>query len=508
MESFKCFLNDKWIFLVELEEGSRPLLSDPLPSEEEMQEFREYLDSLKDEKYNRFGKILQLREEIKQIMESLGVSGLNEYDNQLVNAVDMKPTRHNIEKLEQLYELFLSQFEKMKFQIGDMRKRLAQLWKYLDITENHSRKFAKFTEVNQLTYDMLIGEVQRCEQIKKENIRNFIEKVRVEIEEYWDKCMKSDAERLRFPSYTVNTFNEDVLELHELELRDLKAFYEANEPIFAIIQERQELWNQMELLQNKESDPKRYNNRGGQLLKEEKERKMIAMKLPKIEAKLIALVEKFEEDNNRSFTMYGVRIQDIIERDYETKRQEKLTKSGKKVQPTPLRTPARVNMTGLRTPLTIEQTIINRTTMKTTGGRLRVVPQRAPLSTTASSTASSVISVRTENGKRRLIPAKAAGPQAKRQLLGAFTSPGNVLRPVNNNTTAGRNKTTIKNASLKVYNVGSCIKRRSRKSIGKKRRSSVNKKQRTVPRINIDSTTDGSPERDATSYEGFEVSFW
>lgn len=488
-------------YFLELNENTRPLVSDPLPSENEMQEFRDYLDELRDEKYNRYGKIMQTREEIKQIMVKLEISVLSDYDNDLVNSTDMKPTRHNIEKLDHLFEVFMSQFDKMKFQIEDMRKRLALLWKYLDIPENYHRKFAKYTEITQTTYDKLLAEVQRCEQIKKENIRNFIEKVRIEIEEYWDKCLKSDAERLRFPSYTANTFNEDVLELHEDELRDLKMFYENNEALFAMIEERQDLWNQMELLQNKESDPKRYNNRGGQLLKEEKERKMITMKLPKIEAKLLEMVEKFEEDNNRPFTVRGVRIQDIIERDYETKRQEKLTKSGKKILATPARTPGRPNMTTMRTPLTVEQTIINRTAMKSTGARLRIATQpKPPLSTTASSTASSVASIRTENGKRRL-PPKSCGPQAKRQLLGAFVSPGNVLKPVNGNSTASARP--MKNTSLKVYNVGSCIKRRSRKSVSKKRRSSVHKK--TVPKIVLSSSNDTIPERDATSYEGFEV---
>jgi Ase1/PRC1/MAP65 family protein len=478
-----------------------------------MQEFREYLDTLKDEKYNRFGKILQIRDEIKQIMESLGITSLNEYDNQLVNDINMKPTRHNIEKLEHLSKIFMAQYEKMKFQIGDMHKRLTQLWKYLEVSENHVKKYSKCTDISQQTYDILLAEVQRCEQIKKENIKNFIEKVRVEIEEYWDKCLKSNAERLRFPSYSVNSFNEDVLELHEDELRDLKNFYENNQQIFETIQERQELWSQMELLQNKEADPKRYNNRGGQLLKEEKERKMITLKLPKIEKKLVEMAEKFEEENNRPFTVHGVRVQDIIERDYETKRLEKLTKSGKKVQPTLLKTPGRGNMTA-RTPLTVEQTIINRTAMKTTGGRLRVTNQRPIMSTTASSTASSVASVRTENGKRKMIAPKLNGPQAKRQLLNAFASPGpsNVLRPVNSNMTAARNRTAAisvaKNTSMKVYNVGSCIKRRSRKSIGKKRRSSMYKKKKEVPRIHVlETTTDVSPERDQTSYEGFEVSW-
>lgn len=486
----------------EIDESPRPLSCDPLPSEQKMQEFRDYIEQLKDERLNRYDRILQLRENIKSVLDSLEITVLSEYDNNLVYSTEIKPTVHNIGKLEEFYATLMSQYDKMKSHIEDMKKRLAQLWKYLDIPEKHHRQFAKYTKVTQSTYDKLLAEVQRCELIKKENIRNFIERVRVEIEEYWDKCLKSDAERMRFPSYSANTYNEDVLELHEDELRDLKTFYENNEAIFHIIQERQELWNQMETLQNKESDPKRYNNRGGQLLKEEKERKMITMKLPKIEAKLIEMVEKFEGENHRPFTMFGVKIQDIIERDYEAKRQEKLTKSGKKIQATPARTPARVNMTG-RTPLTIEQTIINHTAMKSTGGRLRLA-QKA-LSTTASSTASSTRSVRTENGKRKLPAPKSAGPHAKRQLLGAFASPANgtVLRQVNGN--ASKKTPSTRNVSLKVYNVGSCIKRRSNKSGAKKRKSNTAQSGRPVPEIRLH-TEDSMTERDTTSYEGFEVS--
>lgn len=493
-----------------LEERERPLVSDPLPSEADMQQFRDYIDELTQEEHIRFDKILEIRSDIRQLMKQLEITELNEYDNKLITCTDITPTLHNIEKLENLHKVMVGQFEKMKHQIEDMQKRLSQLWKYLEISEHHQRKYSKYTEITQTTYDKLLGEVQHCEKIKKENIRKFIEKVRVEIEEYWEKCLKSDAERLRFPSYTANIFNEDVLELHEDELRDLKTFYEENEPIFSMIKERQDLWTQMESLQSKESDPKRYNNRGGQLLKEEKERKMITLKMPKIEAKLISLVEKFQEDHNRPFTVYGIPVQDIIEKEYEAKRQEKLTKSGKKVQATPAKTPGRSNLTA-RTPLTVEQTIINRTAMKTTGGRLRIAAQqKQAMSTTSSSTASSVRSVRTDTGKRR-IAAPSTGPQAKRQLLGAFASPapGSVLRQVNgNNTGAMRKPAPVKNPSMKVYNVGSCIKRRSRQSNGK-RRSSMLKKKRPVPTIVLNSTdTENSvTERETTSYEGFEVSF-
>lgn len=509
----------------ELEERPRSLVADPLPSEAELQVFRDYLDKLRDEKYNRFGRILELRDRIKALLKSLEITNLSEYDDNLINSTELKPTSHNIEKIEQLLENCNDQYERMDYQMKDMRKRLAQLWKYLDVSESHQQKYEKYSDVTQSNYDKMTHEVQRCEKIKRENIKVFIERVRVEIEEYWDLCLKSDAERMRFPSYTSNIFNEDVLELHEDELRDLKTFYENNEPIFKLIKERNDLWSQLEVLQNKEQDPKRYNNRGGQLLKEEKERKMLMSKLPKIEDRLIQACDAYEQETNRPFTVKGVRVQDLIDKEYEAKRQEKITKSGKKVQATPLKTPSRGNLTSLRTPLTVEQTIINRTGLKTTGGRLRPAISKATLCTTASSTSSAASTVYTENGKRRMVVPKTTGPQAKRQLLGAFVSPNKLpislsscraaLRAKNDQSHTSQTRGANRKPTIRVYNTGSLIKRKSlsRKSISKKRRSSMLKKSKApIPEIVLSEHEDGEnfgmedvPEN-ATSYEGFEVS--
>ncbi|CAH1730633.1 unnamed protein product [Chironomus riparius] len=510
-EQIENYLHEQDVLCSELGESKRPLSADPLPSEAEMNQFADHLESLTDLKFKRLAEIMNVREDIKEVVSKLELKVLGDFENNLVNSDDLKPTKNNIQKLKDLYQLFESQYQKMKYQMEDMKKRLSQLWKFLDIPESHQHKFDKYTEINQSNYDKLHFEVERCEQIKRENIRVFIERVRIEIEEYWEKCLKSEAERLRFRTFTANTYNEDVLEMHEDELRELKLFYENNEHIFNMIQERQDLWNQMELLQNKEQDPKRYANRGGQLLKEEKERKMITIKLPKIEAKLIEMCEEFEATSKRPFTVFGVAVQDLIEKDYDTKRQEKLTKSGKKILATPMKTPLRANTTGLRTPLTVEQTLINRTNAaKSTGNRLRVPTsalQIKTLSTTSSSTASSVRSVHTENGKRKVIAQVSSVPPAKRKLLGAFVSPAprNVLKPTINNTQNVQNKSNRgnKSATLKVYNVGSIIKRRSksRKSIGKKRRSSLQKCKK-IPEILLSSTE--TLNTDTTNYEGFE----
>lgn len=509
-EQITAYLKEQENLCVELSEAPRPLHSDPLPSEAEMIAFADHLDKLRDLRFKRLEEIMDIREDVKQLLIKLELTHLEEQDQYLMNSHDLKPTKANIKKLQELAELFHDQFKTMRFQIEDMRKRLSQLWKFLEVPEEQQRKFDKYTDFTQTTYDKLHFEVERCEQIKRENIRVFIERVRLEIEEYWEMCLKSDAERRCFPSYTINTFNEDVLELHEDELRNLKSFYENNEQIFKMVAERQELWNQMEILQNKEQDPKRYANRGGQLLKEEKERKMISIKLPKIEAKLIEMAEMFEENYKRPFTIMGITAKDMIEVDYEKKKQEKITKSAKKVPQTPGKTPLRANATTLRTPLTVEHTFTNRTNIKTTGSRLRLAASQKTFSTTASSNASSLRSVHTENGKRKVANQISSAPPAKRKLLGAFASPApprSVLKPLTGNAEGAAGSSSrrpIKNTSMRVYNVGSVIKRRSksRKSIGKKRKSSLLKKK-TIPEIVLPSAS--SHDSDTTSYEGFEV---
>lgn len=479
----------------------------------EMLQFREYLDELQCEKFRRYEEISNYRMDIQSILVSLEITNLDDFDGALINDETIKPTASNIQKLKELHHSFDRKMKLMSSHISDMRNKLQSLWKYCEVPEREQKRFANYVKNTQTTYEKLSSEIERCEQIKRDNIKHFITKVREEIVEYWEKCLKSQAERLRFSSFNTTIFNEDLLELHEDELRGLKSFYEHNEEIFKLYHERNDMWQQMEVLMNKESDPKRYNNRGGQLLKEEKDRKTIGMKLPKMEARLIDMVNNYELQCNKAFTVDGVRIQDIIERDYEKKRQEKITKSGKKLAATPARTPYRANITGMRTPLTVEQTIINRTS-QLKGSQMRLAPTPRTFNkanATSSSNASSIRSVTTTNGKRKL-PPMVTVPQAKRKLLSALSSPSmnnNVLKPINSNSQArpllSRNKPPMnKSIGLKVYNVGSVIKRRSksRKSMSKRKNSMM---RNDAPTVVINSTQDLTLTSNTTSYEGFEV---
>lgn len=93
--------------------------------------------------------------------------------------------------------------------------------------------------------------------------------------------------------------------------------------IFEKFAERNAWWEKWVALENKQNEPNRYNNRGGQLLREEKERKQLNAKLPEIEAEIKKMAIEYRERTNRDFLINGECIIDIMQRDRESIRMAK-----------------------------------------------------------------------------------------------------------------------------------------------------------------------------------------
>lgn len=79
-----------------------------------------------------------------------------------------------------------------------------------------------------------------------------------------------------------------------------------------MLSKRQTLWEKLNALESKSNDANRYNNRGGKLLQEEKERKKIASQLPKVEEELLLLAKEYEIKTGKVFTAYGEDIEILI----------------------------------------------------------------------------------------------------------------------------------------------------------------------------------------------------
>lgn len=482
----------------ELGEVQRVLVRDPLPSEATMCEFRTYLDNLRAEKLQRFDDIAAMRRDIKIMMSHLGIVPQTDREQDLVNELNFPPTRANLLDLRSLHDQVGSWYDDLKENIDRVRNKLQNLWAVLAVSPSLVKKYAKYNEYTQATYDKLFEELDRCETLRRENIQTFIDQTRVEIVHWWDKCLKSNEERSRFSTFKSEVYNEDLLTLHEMELSDLKEFYRTNETIFQLVEQRREMWDKMILLEQKSSDPSRYNNRGGKLLEEEKERKRISIQLPKIESRLLDACKLYEEENKRKFTIYGESLEEIIHEKWKKREEGKVMLSSARKKANMATPTAQQNRTAAlaRTPRTAETmlkhtSIASRTKLTVASESMKHSASKQQLSTA---------------GLKRKMPSPKAGV-VKRSLLKDLNSPRAFVKP-GAPPSASKSRLMPKSPgripTIKVYDTKNGTKRRSRRKSQNKHRRSTSK---NIPDIVVTSSSNSTIQSESVSYEHFENFF-
>ncbi|XP_017045845.1 protein regulator of cytokinesis 1 [Drosophila ficusphila] len=319
----------------ELGELPQPLLADTLPLPEEMVAFRDRLEQLRHQRVQRRKEMDQLRLEIKEDMKRLELHVQTDTGKRFLNQENPCLRPESFERLRLMRQEYADQVQELRNQIDEMRGKVDLLWERLKLTDEFAkRRVRESTSYTQRTYDILREELQRCQAMRRQNLKAFIEQLRIEINEWWDLTLKSTEERRRFNSYFSDPESEDVLELLEMELDELKNFYNSNKKIFELYANRTELWSRMEALEAKANDPNRFNNRGGQLLKEEKERKAMTTRLPKIDQQITELVKSYMAHANTPFLVNGEDILESMSADWEHHRQSKKQPSAHKNYPT------------------------------------------------------------------------------------------------------------------------------------------------------------------------------
>lgn len=147
----------------------------------------------------------------------------------MLNDPQVSLSESTISQLCKLRDEYRQQVHELRGSIERMKSKLDILWNYLEVSPSVRHKFSKYVEYTQTTYDRYYQELERCENQKKQNVKKFVDRVRAEICEWWEKTMKSDTERARFAYFTNECYTEDLLTLHEMELEDLKNFYSNNQ---------------------------------------------------------------------------------------------------------------------------------------------------------------------------------------------------------------------------------------------------------------------------------------
>ncbi|PNJ62212.1 PRC1 isoform 9, partial [Pongo abelii] len=133
----------------------------------------------------------------------------------------------------------------------------------------------------------------------------------------------SQEQRQAFAPFCAEDYTESLLQLHDAEIVRLKNYYEVHKELFEGVQKWEETWRLFLEFERKASDPNRFTNRGGNLLKEEKQRAKLQKMLPKLEEELKARIELWEQEHSKAFMVNGQKFMEYVAEQWEMHRLEK-----------------------------------------------------------------------------------------------------------------------------------------------------------------------------------------
>ncbi|KMQ93917.1 protein regulator of cytokinesis 1 [Lasius niger] len=300
---------------------------DVLPTKQELESFKIYLQKQELEKVRLENVFTDIRHSIIKMMNDLDISPSSSFQQLICdNPEEFVLSASNMTKLREFRDDLKTQVEEIKCRVEKMKEDLLALWKYLDEPADVCQLFLdRYSDYSSSTINALSAEIKRCKESRKENIFKYVTQIRLELMNLWDLCKYCETERNTFAPFHSNTFTEDLLTLHELEVERLRKFYNENRMIFELLEQRENLIMKIKELLQRANNPDRYHNRGGQLLMEEKERKVIQKKLPKIEAELQQLINEYETKHNQMFSIYGTSLENVLAETWESINHEKET---------------------------------------------------------------------------------------------------------------------------------------------------------------------------------------
>ncbi|KAJ7750397.1 microtubule associated protein [Mycena maculata] len=226
--------------------------------------------------------------------------------------------------------------------IQAMYDQLEGLWKRLGVAE---ADMDAFVEAHRGSTEETVGEyedeLERMLELKRERMGTFVGSAREEIEKLWDELMVGEEERREWLPFFDDEHTEELLTIHEDEIKRLKDEKRMKAPLLAGIKRYFDICEEEKELAAAASDQTRLLGRGsrdpGRLLREEKMRKRVSKEKPRLEQDLLASIPAWENEAGRAFLVHGESILQILMQTASAADQENVgpTHAGGKRKPSP-----------------------------------------------------------------------------------------------------------------------------------------------------------------------------
>ncbi|XP_066211446.1 protein regulator of cytokinesis 1 isoform X1 [Saccopteryx leptura] len=300
--------------------------SDCVPTLQELNQFKQHVATLRETKASRREEFVNIKRQIILCMEELDHTPDTSFERDVVCEDEdaFCLSLENIATLQKLLQQLQIRISQDEAVCEGLRAQIRELWDRLQTPAEEREAVAMvMTGSKAKVKKALQLEVDRLEELKMQNMEKVIEAIRVEIAKYWDQCFYSQEQRQAFAPYYDEDYTESLLQLHNAEIVQLKNYYEVHKELFEGVKKWEESWRLFLEFERKASDPRRFTNRGGNLLKEEKQRARLQKTLPKLEEELKAQIEMWEEEHSTAFVINGQKFMEYVTEQWEMHRLEK-----------------------------------------------------------------------------------------------------------------------------------------------------------------------------------------
>ncbi|KOS16908.1 Anaphase spindle elongation protein 1 [Escovopsis weberi] len=300
-----------------------------------------------DEYTRRLVAVQALGEHIVQLWAELGVpqnqqdAAINKYYRDAPEQLGLH--EEDIDRLSSTRDKLSEEKKSREKRLLTLKAAIEDLWDKLGVNEEETKAFLQENEgygIRQI--GEFEAELERLNELKRQNLQYFIEDTRITLQELWDSLYFSEDDMLEFTPAFSDAYSDALLEAHEREVKRLVALKEERAPTLSVVAKYKSLIKDRDELIASSQDSSRLMLRGqkgekrdpGKLLREEKMRKRIAKELPRVLVEVRKALEQWEEERGKPFLVYGERFLNELEAE-----EESATATAKR-QPPRTRTPA------------------------------------------------------------------------------------------------------------------------------------------------------------------------
>ncbi|TDL20353.1 hypothetical protein BD410DRAFT_791159 [Rickenella mellea] len=250
-------------------------------------------------------------------IEEAEASGVSLEPGSLVGVEGVEPTPGLLAWAASTLATLEETKKKREAAIQAMYDQLEALWRRLGVPQESMDGFVDHnrgsTEETVRAYEQ---ELERMMELKRERMSVFVCSAREEIEVLWDELMVGEEERRDFAPFADDEHTEELLSIHESEIRRLKDERRIKAPLLASIRRYFDICEEEKELAAAASDQSRLLGKGprdpGRLLREEKMRKRVNKEKPRLENDLLNSIPSWEEQHGMPFLVNGARIVDVL----------------------------------------------------------------------------------------------------------------------------------------------------------------------------------------------------